>query len=159
MPDLRLQLGSAKQAYGYGESIKLIVEVVSKAATPLFVVVDRLYVHVPTHTRLELLLAEQAPTSGLGYYGYQPPRLRRIAPGATASQTLTLGTPPKQTVIHRDGALDFVDQRLDGVVTVTLTLGYLITPFRARTNGALAEFVDAQKHSPRATTKITIDGP
>lgn len=156
MADLELRLDSVKTQYAFGEVVWLTFVATNTSLKDLFVVTgeDRIYQIDESKRFLTVILGQTKPAIEFDYFEFRPPKLRRLAPGASLSSRLSLGMPIQQSVLSANGRADFVEVDLSGDVTVSLEIGYGTERFRAKTLDPFGEYLSWQKLA--ASNPITI---
>jgi hypothetical protein len=150
MVALRLGLRAGRKSYRRDEAIALALTVRNVSKTRLFVVAALQPHHGPPYIwrsapdAVPILLAEDNVPDGFCYYGYWPPELFPLAPGARRTIPLHVGMPPRVGRIENNHYV-WKETPVSGTVTIDVVVGYLTRPFRPKTAAPWAEFVAQQQ--------------
>jgi hypothetical protein len=158
MADIDVLLKSRKARYAYGESLLLTYSVTNVSTADVYVVNDTEAVHVlrADEHHVRVVVGQVAPLIDLDYFAFQPPRVRRLAPGGRFSARLMVGMPPVDTEVTSDGRAVLADRDVEGSVEVVVEVGYGRGPFQALTLDPLGEFLAWQQLQASAPVGVEV---
>jgi hypothetical protein len=156
LAELDATLRSSKGQYAYRKPLQLSVRVRNRATRALYVVTDHLTIMRPKLDRLELVLGLDAP-SGLTYYDFIAPRLRKVAKGTGLTLKFVVPMPPTEGRINARGKYTEKELPCRGDVLVSLKVGYLERKYQPR-GGSLHEFLALQRFSDPTSVQVAVKG-
>ncbi|MBI1926025.1 hypothetical protein HYR99_17455 [Candidatus Poribacteria bacterium] len=158
MADLGIQVGTSKSEYAFGEALLLTYTATNISQGALFVVTDkdRIYKIKESDRLLRVVISQIKPMIDFDYFAFQPPKLRKLRPGASISSKLSIGMPLQDSVLGPNGRVELVEMDFFGDIEVRLEVGYGTQRFRPTSVDLFREFLSWQKFSASRPIKIHI---
>jgi hypothetical protein len=159
MPDLSVRISSSKRRYGYGETVRLRARVENISTRALYLVMGRVYPAEPVAGVMEVLHGQAPCDPNAGYFAFRPPELRRLRRGQATEFEFSFAMPLHRYGLDATGHYSEWAIETSGKITLAVTLGYLLGPFRPKTDGPWGEFTRFQKMSPVRSVAVDIARP